>query len=412
MIDIQMIRSDPDAVKANLKRRKSDVDVDRILEIDTQWREAAAELDQLRHKRKEISKKAAKDPQLRKEAGLLKKTIAEKEQDANSFSKERDDLMARLPNFLAPDVPDGGSDEDNVEVRTWGEKPEFSFTPKQHFELGEALDILDIKRGAKVAGANFYYWKGDGAKLVWALFHFAWDFLVKRGFVPFFTPCVAKPETLFGTGYLPFFSDEIYNLAGEEVCLIGTSEQTLVGYRAGEILHESELPLQYMAFTPCFRTEAGAHGRATRGIFRVHQFHKIEQIIFCRPDESPKWHDACQENEEQLLQALQLPYRVVNVCTGDMGAPGWKKYDCEAFFAGYGAYREVTSNTNLTDYQARRLKIRFKGKEGKAFPHTISATGATDRFVVAILENNQREDGTIEVPEVLRPYMGGQELIG
>lgn len=412
MIDIKLIREDPQAVKDNLKRRKSDVDIDQLLDLDGQWRDLSAQVDALRHERKTVSRKAGKDPSLRERAGELKKIIGETEKRIGQVASERNALMDRLPNFLAPDVPDGDSDEDNVEIRTWGEKPRFDFKPKQHFELGEALDLLDMKRGAKVAGANFYYWKGDGAKLAWALFHFAWDYLVKQSFTPFFTPCVARPDTLYGTGYLPFFSDEIYKLEGDDACLIGTSEQTLVGYHAKEILAADDLPLCYMAFTPCFRTEAGAHGRATRGIYRVHQFHKIEQIVFCRGDESEKWHDACQQNEEGMLQALNLPYRVVNVCTGDLGAPGWKKYDCEAWFAGYGSYREVTSNTNLTDYQARRLKIRFKGKEGTSFPHTISATGVTDRFVVALLENNQREDGTIAVPEALQPYMGGQAVIG
>ncbi len=411
MIDIRLIREDPELIKDTCRRRNSDVDVDRLLELDTRWRELGHAIDELRRKRKAISQKAAKDPAIREEAGRLKGELGALEEEAAQLDAERVELLQRLPNLLAPDVPEGASDEDNLEIRRWGDVPGFSFQPKQHFEIGEALDILDLKAGAKVAGTSFYYWKGDGAKLLWALFHYAWDFLVTKGFIPFFTPVLARPETLYGTGYLPFFAEEIYGLRDQDLSLIGTSEQTLVGYRAGEIIPEAQLPLRYMAFTPCFRTEAGAHGKETRGIFRVHQFHKIEQIVFCRPEESERWHSFCQENEEEMLKALQIPYRVVNVCVGDMGAPGWKKYDCEAYFAGFGAHREVTSNTNLTDYQTRRLKIRFKGAEDRGYPHTISATGVTDRVAVAILENNQQADGSVVVPDVLRPYMAGQEII-
>jgi len=411
MIDIQILRDDPERVRENLKRRGSDLDLDELLELDRRWRELSAKVDELRHRRKELSRKAARDPALRREAAGIRESIGQLEQELQEVDRRRCELLDRIPNFLAPDVPPGETDADNVEIRRWGEIPSFAFKPKQHFEIGLELDILDLKAGASVAGAGFYYWKGDGAKLLWALFHFAWDFLLKKGFVPFFTPVVAKPHTLYGTGYLPFFEEEIYKIEGHDLCLIGTSEQTLVGYHAGDIIAEEKLPLLYTAFTPCFRTEAGAHGKETRGIFRVHQFHKIEQIVFCRPEESPDWHRFCQENEEALLQELGLPYRVVNVCSGDLGAPGWKKYDCEAYFPGYGGYREVTSNTNLTDYQTRRLKIRCKGKEGRFFPHTISATGVTDRFAIAILEHYQQEDGSVVVPEVLRPYMGGQEVI-
>jgi seryl-tRNA synthetase len=411
MIDVQVIRDEPERVRQNCIRRKSPVDVDRLLSLDARWRELNAAIDESRHALKEVSRAAGKDPALREKASAIKDDIRANEQALAGIEKERQQLFDLLPNFLAPDVPDGESDADNVEIRRWGEQPRFSFKPREHDELGRLLGIIDSEAGAKVAGTSFYYWKGDGARLVWALFHFAWDYLVGKGFVPFFTPVLARPETLYGTGYLPFFASEIYQLRDEELCLIGTSEQTLVGYRGNEIIEEKELPLLYTAWTPCFRTEAGAHGRQTRGIFRVHQFHKIEQIIFCLPEESERWHAFCQENEEGMLKALGVPYRVVMVCSGDMGAPGWKKYDCEAFFAGFGAYREVTSNTNLTDYQARRLKIRFKGKERKGIPHTISATGVTDRVAVAILENNQQEDGSVVVPEALRPYMGGQMIV-
>ena len=230
--------------------------------------------------------------------------------------------------------------------------------------------------------------------------------MIKRGFTLFFTPCAAKGKTLFGTGYLPFFADQTFQLDQEDLSLIGTSEQTLVAYHADETLSSDDLPLFYTAYSPCFRTEAGSYGKETKGIFRVHQFHKVEQIIFCLPADSPKYHQICLENEEFLLQQLSIPYQVVNVCVGDLGAPSFKKFDVEAYFPGYGGYREVCSNTNLTDFQARRLGIRYKGHDGiKGFVHTISATAVTDRVFCAILENFQRQDGTVVVPEVLRPYL-------
>ena len=222
----------------------------------------------------------------------------------------------------------------------------------------------------------------------------------------FMTPCAAKERTLFGTGYLPFFADQTYNLKDEDLALIGTSEQTLVGYHADDLLNADELPLKYTALTPCFRTESGSYGRASRGIFRVHQFHKVEQIIFCKPEESPKWHDFCLENEEMILQKLGIPYHVVNVCVGDLGAPGYKKYDIEAWFPAFGAYREVTSNTNLTEFQSQRLNIKFRDGDQRRYVHTISATAATDRLIIAIMETYQQEDGSIVIPEVLRPYTG------
>ncbi|HPN84612.1 MAG TPA: serine--tRNA ligase, partial [Victivallales bacterium] len=280
-----------------------------------------------------------------------------------------------------------------------------------HVEIGEKLGIIDIERGAKVAQSGFYYWKGKGAELCSALFYWAQKCLIKKGFSSLFTPCVAKLETLYGTGYLPFFEDQIYKLQNEDLALIGTSEQTLVGYHADEMIPSASLPILYTSFTPCFRTEAGSYGKASRGIFRVHQFHKVEQIVFCLPEESEKYHRICLENEEYFLKELGIPYRVVDVCVGDMGAPGYRKYDVEAWFPGFNGYREVTSNTNLTEFQSRRLNIRYKKDDGeKGFVHTISATAVTDRFIIAILENFQNEDGSVTIPEVLRSFTGFDKI--
>lgn len=262
-----------------------------------------------------------------------------------------------------------------------------------------------------MAQSGYYFWKGKGAQLTSALFFWAQQELIKRGFTLFITPCAAKSSTLFGTGYLPFFSDQTYQIQDEDLALIGTSEQTLVGYHADEILMADSLPKFHAAYSPCFRTEAGSYGKETRGIFRVHQFHKVEQIVFCTPDDSDRCHRLCLENEEFLLQKLELPYRVVNVCVGDLGAPGYKKYDVDAYFPGYGGYREVCSNTNLTDFQSRRLGIRFAADGGrKEYVHTISATAVTDRVVCAILENYQRPNNVIDIPSVLQPFTGFDKI--
>lgn len=412
MIDIKWLRDDPEAVKANcIRRGHTDVDVDAIVALDKEIRETRTRVESLLAERNRLSKMCrdhadARDQvkQIKEELTALEPLLAEK--DAVLFEK-----MSWLPNLLAPEVPSGTGDNDNVEIRKVGTIPAFSFKPRDHQDLGDILGIIDTARGAKVSGSGFYYWVGKGAMLAQAVFFWTQRVLTERGFTLFMTPCTAREKTLFGTGYLPFFADQSFKIEGTDIALIGTSEQTLVGYHADEILDAAKLPLCYTAYTPCFRTEAGSYGKASRGIFRVHQFHKVEQIIYCLPEESEKYHKVCLENEEFILQQLGIPYHVVDVCIGDMGAPGYKKYDIEAWFPGFDAYREVTSNTNLTDFQSRRLGIRYKNKEGKnAFVHTISATAVTDRCVIAILENFQQEDGSVIVPEVLRPFTGFDKI--
>lgn len=408
MIDIALIRENPELVKKNCIRRGfGKIDIDAILKADEENRASIFKAEQLRAERNRLSQECKDNPDARTKVKQIKEELTEIEKSLLEKEKALQDMLSWLPNMLSPEVPDGKDDSDNRELRKSGTAREFSFKPKDHQELGEKLGIIDTQRGAKVAQSGFYYWKGKGAQLCNALFFWAQKELIQKGFTSFFTPCVAKEETLFGTGYLPFFAEQTYNLKGEDLALIGTSEQTLVGYRSGETIPSDELPLLYTAFTPCFRTEAGSYGKASRGIFRVHQFHKVEQIVFCLPEESEKYHKICLDNEEYLLQQLGLPYRIVEVCVGDLGAPGYRKFDTEAFFPGFGGYRELTSNTNLTDFQSRRLKIRYKKPDGqKGFVHTISATAVTDRFAIAILENNQNEDGSVTIPEVLRPFTG------
>jgi seryl-tRNA synthetase len=407
MIDIKLVRENPEMVKANCAKRGCDVDIDALVVEEREHRELIQKIEGLRADRNRLSKECRDNPDARIKVKEIKEELAVLEKELERRTKELEVSLFWLPNLLDPAVPDGKGDEDNFELRKEGVVPKFDFQPRHHQELGEILGIIDTQRGAKVAQAGFYYWRGKGAQLVNALFFWAQRELVNRNYTPFVTPCVAKEKTLFGTGYLPFCADETYALEGHNLALIGTSEQTLVGYHADETLSADELPAKYCAFSPCFRTEAGSHGKETRGIFRVHQFHKVEQIIFCMPEDSEKFHMECLENEEALLKALEIPYRVVDVCVGDMGAPGYRKYDIEAYFAGYGGYREVTSNTNLTDFQSRRLNIRYKDADGnKGLVHTISATAVTDRVAISILENNQREDGSVVIPEVLRPLTG------
>ena len=406
MLDLKFIRENSELVKNNCIRRGYPVDMDKLLALDAEIRQLTQSADAMRAERNRLSKACGADPAAREKVKGLKVQLGETETALTERQAQLREILIRMPNLLAPDVPDGKDDSGNVEIRKEGVIRQFDFKIRDHQELGELCDILDIARGAKVAQSGFYYWKGKGAMLAQSLYFWVQKELVKRGFTMFMTPCAAKERTLFGTGYLPFFADQTYNLQGEDLALIGTSEQTLVGYHADDVLSADELPLKYTAFTPCFRTESGSYGRASRGIFRVHQFHKVEQIIFCKPEESPRWHEFCLENEEMILKQLNIPYHVVNVCVGDLGAPGYKKYDIEAYFPAFGGYREVTSNTNLTDFQSSRLNIKYKDGDERRLVHTISATAATDRLIIAIMETYQQADGSIVVPEVLRPYTG------
>ncbi|WP_291413024.1 serine--tRNA ligase [Actinophytocola sp.] len=407
MIDIAVLRNDPDLVRRSVSSRGSDVDVDNLIAVDADLRQKIAQADQLRAKQKNQPKGGDIDIDA---ARALKDELRKLTEEVRTLQDRRDDLWAHLPNLLAEDTPPGDDDESNVELRRVGD-PVPADEDRSHEVIGGRLGIFDMKRGAAVAGSGFYYWRGDGARLAWALFSYTQDLLVQRGFTPMLTPLVAREHVFFGTGYLPFFAKETYKIEDSDLSLIGTSEQTLIGYYGDTIIDAGDLPILVSAFSPCFRTEAGAAGRASRGGYRVHQFHKVEQIVICDPTESEHWLDQCQRNAEDLLTSLELPYRVVRVCVGDLGAPAFKKYDTETWFPSFGAYRETHSNSNLTDYQARRFKIRFRGDGGMVFPHTISATGITDRAALAILENNVQPDGSVAVPEVLRPYLGGTDRI-
>ncbi len=406
MFDLKFLREHTEIVKKNNQRRSCTVDVDQLIQLDERYRTLQSSIEQRRAQRKSTSR-SKPTPEEITAMRVLGGEIERDEQVASELLTTIQHLFAQLPNILADDVPDGKDDSENVVLRTVGEKPTFSFQALDHMTLGERLDLIDTKHASEVSGSRFYFLKNEGALLRLALHRWGWEKLRQEGFTLMTTPHLARPSTLYGTGYLPFFKDDVWKLEDSELALIGTSEQTLVAYHQNETLKETDLPKQYTAVSECFRTEAGSYGKDTKGIFRVHEFWKMEQIILCTPQTVEDYHQRALAVEEWFAQQLELPYHIVLVCAGDCGAPGYKKYDLEAWFPSQQRYRELTSNTNLTDFQTRRLNIRYQSSDGQThFPYTISATALTDRFLLAIMENYQQEDGSIVIPKVLRPYMG------
>ena len=411
MLDIKFIASNADAIKENCKVRGHDVDVDAILQLDAERREIQQQFEAIRQESKGLAKQW-KDSVGAEERRAQAQALKSQEADLTAQLKELDDALEEklswLPNMLDPRVPIGG-EEANVVLRTVGEIPAFDFTPRAHDELGAMLDIIDIPRGVNAAKARFFCLKNEGVKLRMALTRMFSAHCEAQGFQLVSPPYLARDRTLYASGYLPFAQKDNYRIEGEDLSLIGTSEQALLGIHMDEVL--TELPLLYLGDSMCFRTEAGSYGRDTAGILRVHQFFKLEQIVYCHPGEVEKWHLQCLENEEWLMRELGIPYQVVLLASGETGAPGRIKYDTEAWLPSQGKYRETTSNTDMGEYQSRRGKIRFKIGKEKGFPHTISATGFTDRLIIAILENCQQADGSVLMPERLVPYMDGTAVI-
>ena len=424
MLDIRLIREKPDYVRENLKRRNDPEKLemlDQLIEYDKKWRQNLTILNELRHQRRELTNEIA---QLKKQG----KEIAQKIQEARKIDAEIESLekqveelsqkvkyyLMRLPNLLHDSVPYGVDENDNVTVKTWGEIPKFDFKVKDHIDLGLSLGILDLERAAKVSGARFYYLKGLGVLLDMALINFALNELVKKGYEPIEPPYMMRRKAYEGATALADFEEMLYKIEDEDLYLIATSEHPIAAMFMNEVLNAEDLPLKFAGVSACFRREAGAHGKDTRGIFRTHQFNKVEQFIFCLPEHSWEMHEELLRNAEELVQKLGLPYRVVNVCTGDIGSFAAKKYDIEVWMPAQNRYREIISCSNCTDYQARRLNIRYREKEGappKGVVHTLNSTAlATGRTVVAILENYQQEDGSVVIPEVLRPYIGVERI--
>jgi seryl-tRNA synthetase len=425
MLDIKLIRENPEFVRNNLTKRGNPENfkmLDELVETDRKWRENLTKLNDLRHDKKMVTtevaalKKAGKDAKvILEKAKAIDTEIVTTEKEVVAEEEKEHDLLMRLPNMLHDSVPVGQGENDNVQVRTWGKTPNFTFPVKNHIDLALNLDIVDVERAGKVAGSRFYYLKNQAVLLDMALTSFAMEEMVKKGYTPIEPPYLMRREAYEGVTALSDFEDMLYKVENEDLYLIATSEHPMAAMLQNEVLTEQQLPLRFAGISACFRKEAGAHGKDTRGIFRTHQFNKTEQFIFCTPEQSWQLHEELIQNAEQLVQKLELPYRVVNVCTGDIGTVAAKKYDIEAWMPAQNAYREIISCSNCTDYQARRLNIRYREKEGaptKGFVHTLNSTAlATGRTIVAILENNQQEDGTITIPKVLRKHMGDKETI-
>jgi seryl-tRNA synthetase len=399
LIDLRAARADPEGFRSALARKGATEVFDELLAADERWRKLETRASELRAQTKTQGKPTPEQlEQLRELKAELQGVEAEHEEAA----LRRQELLDRVPNPPDPSAPDGVSDEDAVELRRVGEPPSFSFEPRDHLDLAAEHGWIDLERAARVSGARFAYRVGDVALLELALYRFALDRLVAKGFVPVLPPVLVREEAMYGTGFLPTDEVNIYKVERDELYLTGTSEVALASFHLGEEL--DELPRRYAGYSTNFRREAGAAGKDTRGMFRVHQFDKVEMFVFAQPERSAEEHDALLALEEELVQEIGLPYRVVNVAAGDLGASAAKKYDIEAWFPGQQRYREITSTSNTTDYQARRLGIRFR-REGKLEPvHTLNGTAMTARWLIALLENFQDEGGQIAVPEVLTGF--------
>ena len=415
MIDIKHLRDNKALYEAGLAKKRVVVDIDELLNIDVLYREKLQEVEIMRAKKNEVSKEI---PKLSNEerGGKIKemKELGDKlDKSENILSKIHSDLIDianKVPNLPHNDVPEGKDDEENIPIKTVGEIPKFDFEPKDHIELGKSLDIIDLETGAEISGARFYYLKNEAVLLEFAIINWLMAKYVSKGFTPVTVPMLVKEKMMYATGFFPADRNEIYSVNPDEdnLYLIGTSEVPMAGLHMDKPLQESELNKRYIGFSTCFRREAGSYGKDTKGIIRVHQFDKMEMFSFCHPDKSWEEHDFLVSIEEEILQELELPYQLMNICGGDLGAPAAKKYDCEVWIPTQKKYRELTSCSNCTDFQARRGSIRYKGEKGNDYVHTLNGTAmAFTRTLVAILENHQQADGSVKIPKVLHPYLSG-----
>ena len=417
MIDLNLLRESPEAIKASQRARGRDEKiVDRAVELDAKRRKALADFESLRAEQNAHSKLVATAPKDKKaslvaEAGALSAKVKAAAELAGSAAEELDRIIWQIENVVLEGVPTGG-EADYVVIKEVGHKPPFDFEPKDHVALGESLDVIDMERGAKISGSRFYFLKGMGARLELALMNLALDKATKAGFTALITPTLVRPEIMAGTGFLGEHADEIYYLPADDLYLTGTSEVALAGYHRDEIIDLGLEPLRYAGWSTCYRREAGSHGKDTRGILRVHQFNKLEMFSYCLPELAEQEHQKLLAFQEEMLQACELPYRVIDTAAGDLGSSAARKFDAEAWVPTQGDYRELTSTSNCTTYQARRLNVRYRTEDGKtAIAATLNGTLATTRWLVAILENHQQADGSVQIPKALRPYLGGQELI-
>lgn len=417
MIDLNLFRENPEQIIASQRVRGKEVSlVSKVVELDQIKRTALAEFETLRAAQNAHGKLVAQASKEEKanlvaQAQKLASDVKEADAKAKLADEELTKVVFQIENVVMEGVPEGGADN-FVVLKEVGKKPEFSFEPKDHTQLGEALDIIDIARGAKISGSRFYFLKGLGARLELAMMQMALDQASEAGFTALITPTLVKPEVMQGTGFLGEHSAEVYYLPADDLYLTGTSEVALAGYHSDEILDDLETPARYAGWSTCYRREAGSHGKDTKGILRVHQFNKLEMFSYCKPEDAEKEHQKLMAWQEQMLQKCELPYRVIDVAAGDLGSSAARKYDIEAWVPTQGDFRELTSTSNCTTFQARRLNTRYRDENGKTqIAATLNGTLATTRWLVAILENHQQQDGSVIIPKALRPYLGGVERI-
>jgi seryl-tRNA synthetase len=415
MLDIKFIRENLDIVKMAATKKHIKVDLDRLVAVDDERRSLTAAVETKKAEQNRVSGDiaSAQDPaqrqQLISQMQELKAEIGSEDEKLKPIMEEWQSLMLQVPNIPDMSVPDGDSDADNVEIKTWGEKPNFNFTPKDHVEIMTKLNMVDFERGAKVHGFRGYYLRGDGAKLSWAIWNYANDFFTQKGFEQLLVPAIVRKSNLYGTGHLPNDAEDVYKTQDEDY-LIGTSEVSTMGLYADEVIDKGILPIKFLAFSPCFRREAGSHGKDTRGLIRVHEFYKVEQVVICEAShaESVKFHEELNRNTEEFIESLGIPYHTVLNCGGDIGQGQVKKYDVELWVPLEGKYREISSASYFHDFQTRRFNIRYKDEEGKMrYAHSLNCTAIpTPRILVSLIENFQQADGTVRIPEALVPYMG------
>lgn len=412
MLDIQFIRNNLDLCKKAAKHKRRDVDWDRLIALDDQRRMLQREVDGLRAERNTLSTLRTEDA--RQKGRAIKESIKEKEDRLRSVEEELRQLLLTVPNIPDASVPVGDDERGNIVIKTWGKPRSFDFHPLDHIELAKRLDLVDFERGAKVGGFRGYFLKNEGALLEFAVLWYAFQKMVSKGYTPIIAPSIVKEFTLIGNGQFPWGREEVYHFDKDDQYLAGTAEVPVTAYFADEVLREEDLPKKFVAFSPCFRREAGSYGKDTKGLYRLHQFNKIEQVIISKNDMSTSFelHEELLRNSEEILQDLGLPYRVLLMCTGDMGEPQVKKYDIETWMPGRNAYGETMSNSVMGEFQARRLNIRYRASDGSIrYAHTLNNTAvASPRILIPLLENYQQADGSITIPEVLRGLVGKAEI--
>jgi len=415
MLDINFIRGNKELIKEGARKKRVDFDIDRLISIDDKRRETLQSVEEKRAQQNKATEEIARteDPtgqaKAISEMKELKALLQKEEEKLKKIMEEWQRLMLQVPNVPDVSVPEGKDDEDNKEIKVWGEKPRFPYEPKSHIDIMTNLGMVDFERGVKVSGFRGYFLKNDGALLSYAIWNYAMDFFLKKGFTPMITPAIVRKDNLYGTGHLPNDIDDIYSTQDGDF-LAGTAEVPTMGYYSGEVLDEKTFPVKFLSFSPCYRREAGSHGKDTKGLIRVHEFFKVEQVILCEAshEESVKLHEWINRNTEEFIESLGIPYHTVLNCGGDLGQGQVKKYDIELWVPLEGTYREISSASYFHDFQTRRFNIRYKNKEGKIqYAHSLNATAIpTPRILVSLVENFQQEDGSIKVPEVLQKYLG------